>query len=103
MNEPAKTVKTIRTVKDYIDWLDAVKGRLVLYRGLEDAAWEVESSAYRRIKRSQGEAPPRLFQNYIEQLLNRAGLQGFKRRGGKNFLIWSCSLNFSTMVLRRVL
>ena len=82
MNEPAKTVKTIRTVKGFIDWLDEVQGRLVLYRGLADADWEVESSAYRRIKRSQGEAPPRVFQNYIEQLLNRAGEQGFKRRGG---------------------
>ena len=83
MNEPAKTVKTIRTVKGFIDWLDEVQGRLVLYRGLADADWEVESSAYRRIKHSQGEAPPRVFQNYIEQLLNRAGLQGFKRRGGE--------------------
>ena len=82
MNEPAKTVKTIRTVKGFIDWLEQVKGRFVLYRGLADADWEVESSAYRRIKRSQGEAPPRVFQNYIEQLLNRAGEQGFKRRGG---------------------
>ena len=83
MNEPAKMVKTIRTIKGFIDWLEEVKGRFVLYRGLADAAWEVESSAYRRIKRSQGEAPPRVFQNYIEQLLNRAGLQGFKRRGGE--------------------
>ena len=83
MNEPAKTVKTIRTVKGYIDWLKQVQGRSVLYRGLADAAWEVESSAYRRIKRSEGEAPPRVFQNYIEQLLNRAGLQGFKRRRGE--------------------
>ena len=82
MNEPARKIKTIRTVKGFIGWLEDVKGRFVLYRGLADAEWEVESSAYRRIKRSQGEAPPRVFQSYIEQLLNRAGLQGFKRRGG---------------------
>ena len=44
MNEPAKTVKTIRTVKGFIDWLKQVQGRFVLYRGLADADWEVESS-----------------------------------------------------------
>ena len=76
MNEP------IKTVKEFMDWLDEVQGRSVLYRGLADAAWEVESSAYRRIKRSEGEAPPRVFQNYIERLLEQAGRQGFKRRGG---------------------
>ena len=82
MNEPAKTVKTIRTVKEFIDWLEEVKGPFVLYRGLPDAQWEVESSGYRRIKPKDGEAPPRVFQNYIERLLNRASLQGFRERGG---------------------
>ena len=82
MNEPAKTVKTIRTVKGFIDWLEQVKGRLVLYRGLADADWEVESSGYRRIKPEDGETPPRVFQNYIQRLLDRADLQGFRRRGG---------------------
>ena len=85
MNEPAKMVKTIRTIKGFIDWLEEVKGPFVLYRGLADADWEVESSAYRRIKRSEGEVPPSVFQNYIERLLDRAGLQGFKRREGDEF------------------
>ena len=65
-----------------MDWLKQVQGRFVLYRGLADAEWEVESSAYRRIEDSEGEAPPRVFQNYIEQLLNRASLQGFREREG---------------------
>ena len=68
-----------------MDWLKQVQGPFVLYRGLADAAWEVESSAYRRIKPEDGETPPRVFQNYIQRLLDRAGLQGFKRREGDEF------------------
>lgn len=83
MKEPAKKVKTIRTVKGFIDWLEEMKGRFVLYRGLEDANWEVESSGYRRIKPEDGEVPPRVFQNYIQRLLDQADLQGFKKRGGE--------------------
>ena len=82
MNEPAKTVKRIRTIKGFIDWLKQVQGPFVLYRGLADATWEVKSSAYRRIEDSEGEAPPRVFLNYIQQLLNSASLQGFRERGG---------------------
>ena len=65
-----------------MDWLKQVQGRFVLYRGLADAAWEVKSSAYRRIEDSEGEAPARVFQNYIQQLLNSASLQGFREREG---------------------
>ena len=72
----------ITSVKDFIDWVEQRKGRLLLYRGLADAAWEVESAACRRIKNSEGEASPQAFQSYIEQLLDRAGLQGFRKRGG---------------------
>lgn len=76
MNEP------IRIVKDFITWVEQREKRPLLYRGLADADWEVESSAYRRIKPEDGEAPPSVFQNYIERLLDRADLQGFKGRGG---------------------
>lgn len=72
----------IKTIKEFIDWIEQREKRSLLYRGLADAEWKVESSAYRRIKKSEGEVPPRVFQNYIERLLNLASLQGFKRRGG---------------------
>ena len=65
-----------------MDWLKQVQGPFVLYRGLADADWEVESSGYRRIRPKSGEAPPSVFHNYIERLLNRASLQGFRERGG---------------------
>ena len=72
MSEP------IKSVEEFIAWTKQLDGQLLLYRGLADADWEVESSAYRRIRVSQEEPLPVTFQNYIEQLLNTSGLQGFR-------------------------
>ena len=75
MNEP------IKSIEEFIAWTKQLEGRLLLYRGLANADWEVESSAHRRIKEPQGASPPPIvFQNYIVQLLESAGLQGFRER-----------------------
>ena len=75
MSEP------IKSIEEFIAWTKQLEGRLLLYRGLANADWEVESSAHRRIKESQGASPPPIvFQNYIAQLLESAGLQGFRER-----------------------
>ena len=59
-----------------------MQGRFLLYRGLADSAWEVESSAYRRIRGAEDlpQVPPVTFQNYIEWLLENSGLRGFRQR-----------------------
>ena len=72
MSEP------IKSVEEFIAWTKQLDGQLLLYRGLADADWGVESSAYRRIRVSQEEPLPVTFQNYIKQLLDNAGLQGFR-------------------------
>ena len=73
--------RSIKSIEEFIAWVKKLDGRLLLYRGLANADWEVESSAYRRIKESQGASlPPIVFQNYIAQLLESAGLQGFRER-----------------------
>ena len=73
--------KSIKSIEEFIAWVKKLDGRLLLYRGLANADWEVESSAYRRIKESQGASlPPIVFQNYIAQLLESAGLHGFRER-----------------------
>ena len=73
--------KLVKSIEEFIAWTKKLEGRLLLYRGLANADWKVESSAYRRIKESQGASPPPIvFQNYITQLLERAGLQGFRER-----------------------
>ncbi len=41
----------IRSVGEFIAWTENLKGGMVLYRGLADADWEVESSAYRRMRK----------------------------------------------------
>ena len=68
----------IKSVEEFIAWTNQLDGQLLLYRGLGDADWEVESSAQRRIRVSEEEPPPVTFQNYIEQLLDTSGLQGFR-------------------------
>ena len=73
MNEP------IKSLEEFIAWTKKLDGRLLLYRGLADSDWEVESSAHRRIKESQG-ASPIVFQSYIYRLLDNASLQGFRER-----------------------
>ena len=77
MSEP------IKSVEDFIQWTKQLDGQMLLYRGLADADWEVESSAYRRIRESQEDPLPATFQNYIKRLLDNAGLQGFRYRHGR--------------------
>ena len=73
--------KLVKNIEEFIAWTKKLDGRLLLYRGLANSDWEVESSAHRRIKESQGALPPPIvFQNYIVQLLESAGLQGFRER-----------------------
>ena len=77
----------IKTVEEYIAWTKELKGGLVLYRGLPNSDWEVESSAHRRIRNSEAmssETVPALtFQNYIHRLLDEASLQGFRKGQGR--------------------
>ena len=76
MSEP------IRSVEAFVAWTKQLQGRFLLYRGLADAAWEVESSAHRRIRASADlpQVPPVTFQSYIERLLETSGLQGFRHQ-----------------------
>ena len=77
----------IKTVEEFIAWTKELQGRMILYRGLADGDWEVESSAYRRVCKSENISsetlPAVTFQNYVEHLLDAAGLQGFRERQNK--------------------
>ena len=79
----------IRAIEEFIAWTTKLQGGLFLYRGLADADWEVESSAYRRVCKSvniSSEALPAVaFKNYIDYLLDEAGLQGFRERQDRKF------------------
>ena len=76
--------KSIVDVDGFIAWTKNLQGEMILYRGLADADWEVESSAYRRIRKSVGISsemvPMVTFLNYIDQILDDAGLQRFRER-----------------------
>ena len=72
MDEP------ITSVEEFIAWTKRLDVRMLLYRGLADADWRVESSASRRLTVSSEDPPPVNFQNYIRQLLDNASLHGFR-------------------------
>ena len=80
--------RAIKTVEEFIAWTKELRGRMILFRGLANEDWEVESSAYRRIIRSKevsSKALPAItFQNYICNLLNEASLQGFRELKGRS-------------------
>ena len=77
MSEP------IKSVQEFIEWTQQLNGKMLLYRGLADAGWKVESSAHRRIEASEEEPTLVNFQNYIKRLLDNAGLQGFRNQHGR--------------------
>ena len=74
----------IKRVEEYVGWLRALQGRMIIYRGLADADWDVESSAYRRIRKSEDFAPETpsrgALLRYISHQLDDAGLLGFRNR-----------------------
>ena len=77
--------ESVKTVEEFLTWTKQVKGRFAVYRGMADAAWEVESSAYRRIRQSyETPPPPSVFHNYLKQLLESTRLRGFQERPGKS-------------------
>lgn len=80
MGEPVKTVA------DFLAWTKHRQGGLFVYRGIADATWAVESSAYRRIRQSphQTPPPPSVLHNDIKQVLEHARLRGFQERHGKS-------------------
>ena len=76
--------ETIKTVEGFIDWTNRQEGGSSVYRGIPNAAWEVESAAYRRIRQSQKTAPPlSVLQNYIRRLLKSARRRRFQEHEGK--------------------
>ena len=78
----------LKTVEEFIAWTKALQGRMILYRGLANEDWEVESSAYRRIRNSEAMSsetlPAIAFQNYVYRLLDEASLQGFREHQGRS-------------------
>lgn len=77
----------IRSVEEFIEWTEDLQGEMMLYRGLAKAGWDVSSSAYRRIERSENESSftsDSMIHGYTAELLNDASLRGFRERQGKN-------------------
>ncbi len=77
----------IRSVEEFIKWTEDLQGEIMLYRGLAKANWDVSSSAYRRIEKSENESlftSDSMIHGYTVELLNDASLRGFRERQSKN-------------------
>lgn len=77
----------VRSVEEYIKWTEGLQGEMMLYRGLAEADWDVSSSAYRRIERSEKKPSSTIdsmIHGYTAELLNDASLRGFRERQNKN-------------------
>ena len=73
----------VKTVEEFVDWTNQREGGSFVYRGIPNADWEVESSAYRRIRQSKKTAPPlSVLRNYIERLLRDAKTRRFQGQEG---------------------
>ena len=77
-------IPVVATVEDFVQWTKGLQGRSLLYRGLANVNWRVESAAYRRIEASEG-APEnhRVFKNYTLQLLEKASNRGLRLHEGR--------------------
>lgn len=77
----------IRSVEEFIRWTEDLQGEMLLYRGLAKADWDVSSSAYRRIEKSENDSTftsDSMIHGYTAELLNDASLRGFRERQSKN-------------------
>jgi hypothetical protein len=80
-------MKKIRSVEEFIEWTEGLQGEMILYRGLARADWDVSSSAYRRVEKSETESSftsDSMIHGYTAELLNDASLRGFRERQSKN-------------------
>ena len=80
-------MEKIGSVEEFIGWTEDLQGEMLLYRGLAKADWDVSSSAYRRIKRSENEptfTSDSMIHGYTVELLNDASLRGFRERQSRN-------------------
>ena len=76
----------IRSVEEFIEWTEDLQGEMMLYRGLAQADWDVSSSAFRRIEKSETESSftsDAMIQGYTAELLNDASLRGLRERESK--------------------
>jgi len=77
-------IVSVETVEEFARWTQARDGRRLLYRGLADTGWLVESAVYRRVK-SSGESLDSYeeFKKHIVQLLDNARMRGHHRHEGR--------------------
>ena len=81
MGEPSR--KIIKSIADFMEWVDKHGGGNMLYRGLSDSEYSVDSSLLRRLKINSGNTIPRdQFKKAVQRLLDEAEMRGHRQRNG---------------------
>ena len=76
-------VHTVQTVKEFLEWTEKLEGRSLLYRGLANADWGVESAAHRRIQASGVKSDTPALREYMSRLLISARTYDHGRHEGR--------------------
>ena len=79
---PLTENKPIRSIKEFIVKLEDRREDSFLFRGQSNAAWDVESSAYRRLKKKfvrdgEGHVPEKQEKDYNIELISQARMEDF--------------------------
>ena len=79
---PLTDNKPIRSIKEFIVKLEDRREDSFLFRGQSNAAWDVESSAYRRLKKKfvrdgKGHVPEKQEKDYNIELISQAKMEDF--------------------------
>ena len=81
MGEPSR--KIIKSIADFMEWVDKHGGGNMLYRGLSDSEYSVDSSLLRRLKINSSNTIPRdQFKKAVQRLLDEAEMRGHRQRNG---------------------
>ena len=77
------TTETIRNLDEFIKWAEKFKDGEYLFRGVPNACYEIEASAYRRLP--DGEKTPKHLLGINLDLIERARRQGHDLKDGHRF------------------
>ncbi len=86
-NESNNAPVEVSSVADFTKWVDKRGGRNMLFRGLANAEWSVESSLYRRLKYNKvqdRDIDHSVFMEMVRMLISRSRRNGYHVEHGRS-------------------
>ena len=73
----------ITTLSEFMEWTQQFSPGEYLFRGVSDEGYEIEASAYRRLK-TEADRNPEKFLEINKELIKNARLRGYTQKGGRD-------------------